>query len=101
VIHEEAKSNLREAGKSLAVQALTYVGSDPERARPIFEHVGLGPQSLRATAGSPGFLAAVLEHVASDEALLIAFAAEQGVSTPPRSTRAPGVAGGGRERESP
>jgi hypothetical protein len=35
---------------------------------------GLSPESLRAAAESPGFLAAVLNHLAQDEALLLAFA---------------------------
>jgi hypothetical protein len=31
---------------------------------------------LRAAAAEPGFLAAILDHLASDEKLLLAFAAE-------------------------
>jgi hypothetical protein len=33
---------------------------------------------LRAAAAEPGFLAAVLDHLASDERLLLAFAAHAG-----------------------
>ena len=61
---------------------------------------GLGPQSLRAAAGSPGFLAAVLEHVANDEALLIAFAAEQGIDPAEIDRARRALAGGDRAHES-
>ena len=40
---------------------------------------GSGPESLRAAAGEPHFLAGVLEHVVSDEKLLLDFAAHQGI----------------------
>jgi len=39
---------------------------------------GLGPETIRQAAASPGFLAAVLDHIASDETLLMAFAANAG-----------------------
>jgi Protein of unknown function (DUF3572) len=95
------KASSRESAESLAVQALTYVGSDPERLGRFLSLSGIGPQSLRVAAGQPGFLAGVLEHVANDEALLIAFAADQGIA-PEEVDRARRVlAGGDRERESP
>jgi hypothetical protein len=95
------KSTPREAAESLAVQALTYLGSDPERLGRFLTLSGLGPQSLRAAAHAPGFLAAVLEHVASDEALLVAFAAEAGVE-PAHVDRARRLLSGGEwERETP
>jgi hypothetical protein len=40
---------------------------------------GLGPETIRQAAASPGFLAAVLEHIASDETLLMTFAANAGL----------------------
>jgi hypothetical protein len=39
---------------------------------------GLELENLRATAAVPGFLAAVLDHLMLDEALLLAFAANSG-----------------------
>ena len=69
----------REAAESLAAQALTYLGSDAERLARFLALSGLGPQSLRAAARAPGFLAAVLDYIASDEKLLVAFATEVGV----------------------
>ena len=69
----------REAAEALAVQALTYLGSDPERLGRFLSLSGLGPLSIREAARQEGFLAGVLDHVASDETLLIAFATEQGI----------------------
>jgi hypothetical protein len=39
---------------------------------------GLGPETIRAAAGSPGFLKAVLDHVAGHEDLLVGLADEMG-----------------------
>ena len=36
---------------------------------------GIGVENLRAAAAEPGFLAAILDHLASDEQLLLAFSA--------------------------
>jgi uncharacterized protein DUF3572 len=40
---------------------------------------GLTPDTVRQAAASPGFLASVLDYVASDEALLIDIAARIGI----------------------
>ncbi len=95
------KPNPKEVAESLAVQALSWLGSDPERLGRFLTLSGLGPQSLRAAARDPGFLAGVLEHVASDETLLVAFAAEAGVE-PAHVDKARRLLGGGDwERETP
>jgi hypothetical protein len=64
----------REAAESVAVQALSYIGADPERLGRFLAMSGIGPESLRAAAAEPGFLAAVLDHVLGDERMLLAFA---------------------------
>ncbi|MDB5651359.1 MAG: hypothetical protein JWL62_2879 [Hyphomicrobiales bacterium] len=63
---------------ALAVEALTYLAGEPERLDGFLALSGLDHGSLRAAAAEPGFLAAVLDHIASDESLLLAFAAESG-----------------------
>ena len=68
-----------ETAESLAVQALTFLGSDPERLGRFLSLSGIGPQSIRVAAQERGFLAGVLEHVAADQSLLLAFAAAQGI----------------------
>jgi hypothetical protein len=63
----------------LAIAALGFLAADPERLARFLALTGLGPQSLRAAAREPGFLSGVLDHVASDESLLLAFAEENGI----------------------
>jgi len=66
----------RDAAESLAVQALTFLAADPARLGRFLALTGIGPEKIRTAAASPGFLAGVLDHVASEEALLVAFAGE-------------------------
>ena len=95
------KSNPREAAEALAVQALTYLGSDPERLGQFLSLSGIGPQSIREAAREPGFLAGVLEYVASNEELLVAFAAEQGLDPVHVDKARHALAGGDWVREVP
>ncbi len=67
------------AATELAIAALSFLAGDTERLERFLALTGLGPQSLRAAAREPGFLLGVLEHVASDESLLLAFASENGI----------------------
>lgn len=43
----------------------------------FFLVTGLDPAEIRARAGTPELLAAVLEHLAGDESLLLVFAASR------------------------
>jgi Protein of unknown function (DUF3572) len=40
---------------------------------------GIGPESIRAAAHEPQFLLGVLDHLAGEEPLLLAFAAENAI----------------------
>ena len=62
----------------VAISALGFLASDPERLDRFLAISGLGPSNLRSAAADPGFLVGVLDYVNSDERLLIAFAADQG-----------------------
>ena len=66
----------RAAAEDIAVKALTLLVSDPERLARFLALTGLGPENIRGAAGSPGFLLAVLDHVAHDEELLLALSRE-------------------------
>jgi hypothetical protein len=68
----------RPGAEALAIKALTYLTGDQERLARFLALTGLGPETIRAAAGSPGFLKAVLDHVAGHEDLLIALADEIG-----------------------
>jgi uncharacterized protein DUF3572 len=64
----------REAAKSLAVEALSFLADDLERLGRFLALTGVDPAEIRAVARDSGFLGAVLDHIAGDESLLQAFA---------------------------
>ena len=64
----------REDAEALAVDALAFLAEDAETLGRFLTATGLGPETLRAAAAEPGFLAAVLEHLMGDETLLLVFA---------------------------
>jgi hypothetical protein len=66
----------KDAAESMAIEVLGFLAEDPARLYRFLALSGLGLDNLRAAAKEPGFLAAVLDHLASDEALLLAFAAK-------------------------
>jgi Protein of unknown function (DUF3572) len=68
----------RDAASALAIMALTFIAEEPERLGRFLALSGIGPESIRDAAREPGFLLGVLDHVASDEALLVAFAGHSG-----------------------
>jgi hypothetical protein len=69
----------RERAETLAIAALSFLAEEPDRLGAFLALSGIGPESLRAAAGEPHFLAGVLEHVVSNEKLLLDFAAHQGI----------------------
>ena len=75
----KADPGARRAAAELAIAALGFIAGDGERLGAFLALTGIGPESLRAAAREPNFLLGVLDHVAGDEALLIAFAQEQGI----------------------
>jgi hypothetical protein len=90
----------REAAEALAVAAFSFLADEPEHLDRFLAITGIAPERLRAAAGEPGFLAGVLDHFSSDEALLVAFARHAGVD-PAEVERARNVLGGGWERDVP
>ena len=64
--------------QSLAVEALTFLGTDAALTERFFALSGLDPQSLRASVAEPAFLAALLDLLTSDDAVLDRFAAHAG-----------------------
>jgi hypothetical protein len=63
-----------EAAESLAIQALAFLAAEPERLGRFLAATGIGPEGIRSAAREPQFLAGVLDYLAGDEQLLIAFA---------------------------
>lgn len=70
----------REAAEAIAIQALAYLGGDPDRLSRFLALSGLDVADLRTAATQPGFLAGILDHFATDEGLLTAFADEAGIA---------------------
>lgn len=61
---------------AVAVQALAFLAADPERLADFLALTGLSVGGLRAAAEEAGFLRGVLAYLATDEALLVTFAAD-------------------------
>jgi hypothetical protein len=69
-----------EAAENLAIQALTFIGSDAAELGRFLALTGIGPADLRTVAHQPGFLAGVLDHILGYEPLLLAFAKETDIN---------------------
>ncbi len=65
--------------ESLAVSALGFLAQDDEQLGRFLALSGIGPEMIRKAAADPGFLAGVLDFVAADEPLLLAFARHAGI----------------------
>ena len=70
----------REIAENLAIQALSFLAGEPERLGRFLAITGIGPDMSRKAAADPTFLAGVLDHVVTDEPLLVAVAAHAGVT---------------------
>ena len=68
--------NAKKMAETLAITGLSFLASDPERLDRFLTLSGLSPGAIREVAADPSFLAAVLDHICQDEAMLTAFAAE-------------------------
>lgn len=71
--------NPAEAAEILAIQALAFIAQDEERLGRFLAVTGIGPAQIRDAAKEPHFLAGVLDHIAADEAMLLAFAEQAGI----------------------
>jgi hypothetical protein len=69
----------REAAEALALEALSFLARDPDRIARFLANAGIGPDQLREAAREPGFLGAVLDHLMSDEPLLLTFTESSGL----------------------
>ncbi|EKS38375.1 MAG: hypothetical protein ACJAVZ_003867 [Afipia broomeae] len=66
--------NPQEVAEFVAIQALSFLASDPERLGLFLTESGIGPQTLRTAAADPKFLAGVLDFIVRDDATVKAFA---------------------------
>jgi hypothetical protein len=90
----------RQTAEALAIQALAFIAEEPERLGSFIAATGVAPEQIRDAARAPDFLAGVLEHMLSDENLLVAFADGAGID-PAEIARASHVLGKTWERDLP
>ena len=64
----------------IAIQALTFIASNPDHAERFLALSGIGFGDLRRAAADPGFLLGVMDYVVGDEPLLLLVAGETGVT---------------------
>jgi hypothetical protein len=96
-ISSDSRDRVDNSGASdLAVRALIFLAADEERVSRFLALTGLDPSEIRARLGERGFQLAVLDHLAGDEALLIAFAEAEAIR-PEAVGRARRALGGGEE----
>jgi hypothetical protein len=63
----------------LAVAILTFLAAEPERLSRFLDLTGLTPATLRAAASGTAFEEALVDHLRTDDRLLLAFASAQGI----------------------
>jgi len=93
-------SRSKEAAETLAIQALAFIAEEPDRLATFLGATGLSPDRIRESANQPHFLRGVLEHMLSNESLLVAFADSAGIN-PADIARARSAMGSHWERDLP
>ncbi len=66
--------NSSEVAEIVAIQEINFLAADPVRLGAFLSETGIGPQTLRASAADPKFLAGVLDFIMRDDATVQAFA---------------------------
>jgi hypothetical protein len=95
------KAQQQAAAEQIAVAALAFLAAESERFARFLEVTGFTVESIRTAAQEPGFLVGVLDHFASDEALLLAFAAGHEMDPADVLAARNLLAGPYRERDAP
>jgi hypothetical protein len=70
----------RARAEAMAAEGLSFLAGSPERLIRFLDVSGLRPETLRAAAAEPGFLAGLMDYLVSDEELLVTFAGKIGAS---------------------
>src|SRR5262245_59829193 len=96
-----SRQDAQAAAEDLAVTALSFIAGEPERLGRFLAMTGIGPDSIRAAAREPQFLLGVLDYLAANEPLLIAFAAENAIPPNAVMDARDTIAGRRWERETP
>jgi hypothetical protein len=97
----KARPRPRANAEKIAVEALSFIASDTERLGRFLAATGIGPADIRAAAREPLFLAGVLDHLANNEAELVAFAKQTSHSPADILLCREALAGRNWERDTP
>lgn len=62
-----------EAAREVAIGALGFLATDPERIGPFLAESGLSPADLRGVVASPAFQVAILDHLINRQDLLLEY----------------------------
>lgn len=79
VAPSESSESVEDPAQDLAIKAFLFLAVDAERARRFAAETGLGRENLRAAAESPDILHGVLDYLAGNESLLLAFTENCGI----------------------
>jgi hypothetical protein len=89
-----------DVAEELAINALSFLASQPEALGRFLRLTGIGPANLRQAAAEPGFLAGLLDYFLANEDVLVEYAREAAV-TPEDVVLARQVLAGERPRQGP
>jgi hypothetical protein len=70
----------RERAEEVGIAALSHLAEDEDRLERFLGATGVSPEQLRAEAGSPAMLAAVLGYLLEEESALLVFATNAGIA---------------------
>lgn len=68
-----------EAAETIALQAFAYIAADDQHLSRFVALTGTAPDQLSQELSSRAFLLGVLDHLLSDESLLLAFCGNAGL----------------------
>jgi hypothetical protein len=75
-----ARQTAEEPAQAIALQALAFLAEDPARCARFLALTGLAVGDLRRQVAARELHCAVLEHLAADESLLLAFSANSAIA---------------------
>ncbi|MET0313896.1 MAG: DUF3572 domain-containing protein [Hansschlegelia sp.] len=67
------------SAEEIAARALGFLAQDMQRLGRFLALSGLDPSTIREAAREPGFTSSVLDHLLTDERLLLEFAQAEGL----------------------
>jgi len=70
----------QEQAEVIALQALTYIGTQEDAINGLLAQSGAGPDDLREQISNPTFLGGILDFMLSDEPFLLVFCSEHNIA---------------------